>query len=75
MTKLKIAEINWYKMKWQNRPRIEYLDSCFSGDRFTILLETEKELYFDDVFGRWVYVNKVDEGKDFKYIRRGRWIE
>jgi hypothetical protein len=73
-----IKEINWYKMKWQYRPRIEYLESCFSGDegdRFTISLETENELYYDDIWGRYCYLYKNEEGKSFKYIRRGRWIE
>lgn len=78
MTKLNIKEVNWEKMKWQYRPRIEYLTSSFSGDigdRFTILLETEDTICFNDVNDRWVYVNKCDEGIDFKYIRRGRWTE
>jgi hypothetical protein len=73
-----IKEVNWEKMFWRNRPRIEYLDSCFSGDmgeRFTILLETENEIYYNDCFGRWVYANKSEEGTSFKYVRKGKWVE
>jgi hypothetical protein len=75
---MNIKEINWEKMVWRNRPRIEYLTSEFSGDKgeiFTILLETENEIYFNDCFDRWVYVNKIEEGTAFKYVRRGKWIE
>jgi hypothetical protein len=52
---MNIKEINWEKMVWRNRPRIEYLTSAFSGDkgeRFTILLETDGEIYYNDCFGQ-----------------------
>ena len=73
-----ITDVNWQLQPARNRPQIEYITSDFSGDegdRFTIYLETENELYFDDVYGRSVYVFKSEEGIDFKYIRKGKWVE
>lgn len=49
------------------------LTTCFGwgeGEEFVISMETEKELYFDDVNDRWTYIDKLDEGKEFIYIRK-----
>jgi hypothetical protein len=55
------------------RPRIQMLESCFgwdSGTVFSVDMETNDELYFNDVNDRWSYVEKKEEYKDFIYVNR-----
>ncbi len=61
------------KVPRNKRPKIKMLESCFGWDKgseFVVAMETDGELYFDDVFRRWSYVEKKDEAKDFEYVRR-----
>lgn len=49
------------------------LNSCFGWDKgseFVAAMETDGEIYFNDVFRRWSYVKKTDEGKEFVYLRK-----
>jgi hypothetical protein len=49
------------------------LESCFgwdSGTVFSVDMETNDELYFNDVNDRWSYVEKKEEYKDFIYVNR-----
>jgi len=66
--------INWFNIPAKCRPRIEMLTSCFGwsiGDRFTIQMEDQDGLYFDDIFKRWTIIERTDENIEFKYIRQG----
>jgi len=49
------------------------LKSCFgwdNGSEFVIAMETDGELYFSDVFRRWSYIEKKDEGVEFEYLKK-----
>lgn len=66
-------DIHHYKNPKRKRPKIRMLTDCFGwnvGDEFIIQMESEKELYFDDVNERWTYIEKSEEGVEFEYIRR-----
>lgn len=46
------------------------LQSCYSGgegDKFRIVTQDEKNIYFNDENGRWCFWEKSEEGKSFEY--------
>ncbi len=68
--------IDWWHFKKRLRPIIEMLHSCYGwdeGERFTIEVETQTDLYFDDAWGRWTVISKEDEHKEFIFIRYKRF--
>jgi len=40
------------------------------GDKSKILAEDEKNYYYNDGFGRYCYVEKIAEGKEFEIERK-----
>jgi hypothetical protein len=59
--------------KGKDRPTIRMLCTMFGndeGDTVKISSETDEEIYYTDGFGRWCYLLKKDEGKDFEWVKR-----
>ena len=50
---------------------IRFLSNYFGnyeGDEVRILHEEDNAYYYYDIFGRWCYVLKDDEGKDYEVV-------
>jgi len=61
-------------MKTTNFARIEFLTPGFgnsAGDIVKVVYETEKEVYYYDGFRRYCYLNKSEEGTEYRYIPKG----
>lgn len=54
--------------------RIEFLQSSFGndvGDIVKVIEETDTEVYYNDSFHRYCYMNKSEEGVNYRYIPKG----
>jgi hypothetical protein len=54
--------------------RIEFLQSGFGndvGEIAKVVHETEGEVYYYDGFRRYCYMNKSEEGVNYRYIPKG----
>ena len=52
--------------------KIEFLITTFGndvGDIVEVIQESDKEIYYEDGFERYCYLNKDEEGTTFKYIK------
>ena len=57
--------------------RIEFLTNGFgnsAGDIVKVVEETEGEVYYYDGFRRYCYLNKSEEGTEYRYIPAGERV-
>jgi len=58
-------------MNSKQKTKIEFLTECYGWDEgFVTTIEDEDDIniYFNDVWGRWTYIEKSLEGLEFQII-------